>query len=370
VWAGPGVQSTGGGYRFVPSAVGPGVYIINYTVATTGVCQSTRSVRYVVAPPVVPTMAALPPQCVSMPSVALTATPAGGTFSGPGVANGRFSPAAAGAGTHTLTYSVADSLGCGQVIQRVSVVSPTAIKAGPDSTLCADERQSFQLQGYSPAGGTWSGTGVTADGFFTPPNTNNRGGVFPLTYTVRQGPCEAVATRLMVLAPTSSQNVGLNLPVCAATPLYAGLAPFDCPLTPVLLAPRATYSWDFGDGSALSTEATPTHRYATPGSYRIRLTARYGNCEVLTGFAPMEVGEVKVPNIITPNGDQLNDTFKPIFSCLPASFEVYTRWGQRVYQTDEYHYDWDGRDLPSGVYYYLLRDTADRKAKGWVEIRR
>jgi gliding motility-associated-like protein len=174
----------------------------------------------------------------------------------------------------------------------------------------------------------------------------------------------------MVLAPTSSQNVGLNLPVCAATPLYAGLAPFDCPLTPVLLAPRATYSWDFGDGSALSTEATPTHRYATPGSYRIRLTARYGNCEVLTGFAPMEVGEVKVPNIITPNGDQLNDTFKPIFSCLPASFEVYTRWGQRVYQTDEYHYDWDGRDLPSGVYYYLLRDTADRKAKGWVEIRR
>ncbi|GAB3586753.1 hypothetical protein GCM10027345_36610 [Hymenobacter daeguensis] len=371
VWSGPGVQAlAGGGYRFMPTAVGPGQYIITYTVATTGVCQSTRSVRYVVAPPVVPTMAALPPQCVTMPGVAMTATPAGGTFSGPGVSGGSFNPATAGAGTHTLTYTLVDSLGCGVTTQQVTVVNPSTINAGPDSTLCADLRQPFQLRGFSPAGGTWSGTGVTPAGFFTPPNTNNRGGIFPLTYTLRQGPCEAVATRTIVLAPTSSQNVDLNLPVCAATPRYAGLAPFDCPLTPVLLAPRATYSWDFGDGSPLSTEATPTHRYATPGSYRVRLTARYGNCEVLTGFAPMEVGEVKVPNIITPNGDQLNDTFQPIFSCLPASFEVYTRWGQRVYRADEYRYDWNGGDLPSGVYYYLLRDTADRKAKGWVEIRR
>jgi gliding motility-associated-like protein len=371
VWAGPGVQAApGGGYRFMPAAVGPGQYIITYTVATTGVCQSTRSVRYVVAPPVVPAMTTLPPQCVTMPSVALVATPAGGTFSGPGVSGGRFNPATAGAGTHTLTYTVVDSLGCGTTTQQVSVVNPNTISAGPDSTLCADLRQPFQLRGFSPAGGTWSGTGVTPSGFFTPPNTNNRGGVFSLTYTVTQGPCQSTAVRTIVLAPTSSQNVDLNLPVCAATPRYAGLAPFDCPLTPVLLAPRATYSWDFGDGSPLSTEATPMHRYATPGSYRIQLTARYGNCEVLTGFAPMEVGEVKMPNIITPNGDELNDTFKPIFSCLPASFEVYTRWGQRVYRTDEYHYDWNGGDLPSGVYYYLLRDTQDRRAKGWVEIRR
>jgi gliding motility-associated-like protein len=370
VWAGPGVQAAGSGYRFVPSAVGPGQYIINYTVATTGVCQSTRSVRYVVAPPVAPTLAALPPQCTTGASVALVATPAGGTFGGPGVSGGSFNPAVAGAGTHTLTYTVSDSLGCGTVSRQVVVGSPGAISAGPDTTLCADLRQPFQLRGFAPAGGTWTGTGVTAGGFFTPPNTNNRGGVFPLTYTVVQGPCRSTAVCTVVLAPTSMQDVGLNLPVCAPTPQYAGLAPFDCPLTPVLLAPRATYSWDFGDGSPLSTESTPTHRYATPGAYRIRLTARYGNCEVLTGFAPMEVGEVKMPNIITPNGDALNETFKPVFSCLPASFEVYTRWGQRVYQTNEYHYDWNGSDLPSGVYYYLLRDTQDRRAKGWVEIRR
>ncbi len=371
VWAGPGVQAVaGGGYRFVPSAVGPGQYDINYTVATTGICQSRKTVRYVVAPRVAPMFTPVAPQCTSLSSVTLTATPAGGTFSGPGVSGGRFDPAAAGPGLHTLTYTVVDSLGCGTISQQVSVARPAAIAAGPDTTLCADLRQPFQLRGFAPAGGTWSGPGVTAGGFFTPPNTGNRGGVFRLTYTLSQGPCQSTAVRTVVLAPVSAQGVDLNLPVCAAAPRFGGLAPFDCPLTPVLLAPNATYSWDFGDGSAPSTEATPTHRYATPGTYRIQLVARYGTCQVLTGFAPMEVGEVQMPNIVTPNGDNLNETFKPVFSCLPASFEVFNRWGQRVYHTDEYHYDWDGRGLTDGVYYYLLRDSADRRAKGWVEIRR
>ncbi len=372
VWTGPGVEAApgGSGYRFVPAAVGPGRYSISYTVAATGTCQSTHAVRYVVAPEVVPVFAPVPPQCVTLAPVTLVATPAGGTFSGPGVSGGRFDPVAAGVGTHTLTYAVADSLGCGTASQQVVVSRPTAVVAGPDTALCADLRQPFQLRGYAPAGGTWSGPGVTDSGFFTPPNTNNRGGVFVLTYTLSQGPCQTAATRTVVLAPTSAQDVGLNLPVCAAAPRYAGLAPFDCPLAPVLLAPKATYRWDFGDGSPASTEATPTHRYLQPGSYRIHLTARYGNCEVLTGFAPLEVGDVFVPNIITPNDDDLNQTFQPRFSCRPASLEVFSRWGQRVYQTDDYHNTWDAKGLPDGIYYYLLRDADDRRAKGWVEVRR
>ena len=371
VWAGPGVQPVaGGGYRFVPTAVGPGQYNLTYTVAATGICLSTRTVRYMVAPPIAPVLAPVPPQCISGGSVALVATPLGGTFSGPGVSGGRFNPAAAGAGTHTLTYAVVDSLGCGSSTRQVVVNPLPVVVPGRDTTLCADLQQPFQLRGFAPAGGVWSGAGTTTGGFFTPPNTNNRGGVYVLTYAVTQGPCQVRATRTVVLAPISSQNVGLSLPVCEAAPQYAGLAPFDCPLAPVLLAPKATYRWDFGDGSPISDEATPVHRYQQAGSYRVRLQARYGNCEVLTGFAPVEVGEVVVPNIITPNGDALNQTFQPRFSCRPASLKVFSRWGQPVYQTDDYHNDWDARHLPDGIYYYLLRDADGRQVKGWVEVRR
>ncbi|OGX81095.1 hypothetical protein BEN47_19445 [Hymenobacter lapidarius] len=273
-------------------------------------------------------------------------------------------------GTHTLTYAVSDSLGCGVASRQVVVTRPPTITPGRDTTLCADLRQPFQLRGALPAGGVWSGTGVSATGFFTPPDTKNRGGIFTLTYTVTQGPCQASATRRVVLAPTTDLNVDLNLPVCATAPEYAGLAPFKFLLMPVLIAPGATYRWDFGDGSPTSTEESPTHLYELPGTYRIKLTARYGNCDVLTGFAPVEVGEVLVPNIITPNRDSLNDSFRPRFSCRPASLEVFSRWGQRVYQTNDYRNNWNADNLPDGIYYYLLRDADDRRVKGWVEVRR
>jgi hypothetical protein len=372
VWTGPGVSAAvGGGYTFEPAKVGPGQYNIQYQAVTAGVCQAARRVRYIVAPPIVPTFTPVPPQCLTNGSTALSATPAGGTFAGPGVSSGRFNPAAAGVGTHTLSYSIADSLGCGISTRQVVVTSLPKLVAGPDSALCADQIQAFQLRGFSPPGGTWSGRGASASGFFTPPNTNNRGGLFDLFYTVKEGPCESTVKRRIILAPTNAVNVSLNLPVCATAPQYGGLAPFDCPLKPVL--PGGVYTWNFGDGTPTTTPDTVTHlvhRYERPGTYLVSLTARYIGCEVITQFAPLEVGQVFVPNIITPNSDKQNETFRPLFSCQPASLKVFSRWGQAVFETESYRNDWDASNLSAGIYYYLLRDAEGRTAKGWVEVRR
>jgi hypothetical protein len=369
-WSGPGIQAApGGGYQFSPTAVGPGTYMLAYTVQTTGICQSTLRVRYVVPPVATMAFPVVPGQCLSGQATTLTASPPGGIFSGPGVSGTHFAPQTAGVGTHLLTYTVCDSItGSGTISQSVVVSAVPPVAAGRDTTLCADLILPFQLRGQFPSGGTWSGPGVTPNGYFTPPNTNNRGGVFPLTYTITQPPCTSSAVRTVVLAPASTVDVSLNLPVCATAPQYGGLAPFDCPLTPVLLAPNASYRWDFGDGSPTSTEATPTHRYEREGTYRISLTARYDSCEVITQFAPLEVGKVFVPNIITANGDGKNDTFGPRFSCQPASLKVFSRWGQEVYHTDAYANDWRAEGLSPGIYYYLLRDTTGRSLKGWVEV--
>ncbi len=46
------------------------------------------------------------------PAITLSGTPAGGSFSGPGVAGNTFNPAAAGVGTHTIIYSYTNASGC------------------------------------------------------------------------------------------------------------------------------------------------------------------------------------------------------------------------------------------------------------------
>ncbi|WP_162550102.1 gliding motility-associated C-terminal domain-containing protein [Hymenobacter nivis] len=75
-----------------------------------------------------------------------------------------------------------------------------------------------------------------------------------------------------------------------------------------------------------------------------------------------------IPNVITANDDQLNATFQPRFTCRPASLKVFSRWGQEVYATADYHNNWAAEGLPAGLYYYLLRDANDRQVKGWVQV--
>jgi gliding motility-associated-like protein len=76
---------------------------------------------------------------------------------------------------------------------------------------------------------------------------------------------------------------------------------------------------------------------------------------------------IEVPNAFTPNGDGLNDSFSP-HNALKASsysFTIFNRWGQLVYQTNNWMDRWDGRVngllQSAGVYVWKLsyrnRDT-------------
>lgn len=62
--------------------------------------------------------------CVTDGLSVLTGTPAGGTFSGPGVSGNSFSPSTAGNGTHQVIYSITDSSGCDAADTISIVVSP------------------------------------------------------------------------------------------------------------------------------------------------------------------------------------------------------------------------------------------------------
>ncbi|UOG73486.1 gliding motility-associated C-terminal domain-containing protein [Hymenobacter tibetensis] len=75
-------------------------------------------------------------------------------------------------------------------------------------------------------------------------------------------------------------------------------------------------------------------------------------------------------NIVTPNGDGLNDQFiiKNVELYSGNTFTVFNRWGKEVYKTSNYNNTFDGVNSPAGVYYYQLQLAGGRLYKGWFEV--
>ncbi|HVD96847.1 MAG TPA: gliding motility-associated C-terminal domain-containing protein [Cytophagaceae bacterium] len=81
--------------------------------------------------------------------------------------------------------------------------------------------------------------------------------------------------------------------------------------------------------------------------------------------------EFYIPNLITPNGDGMNDNFKITNFGTRWDLEVYNRWGQLIYQKEKYINEWSGAGQSDGVYYYHIKDTkTNERYKGWVEVLR
>ncbi len=79
------------------------------------------------------------------------------------------------------------------------------------------------------------------------------------------------------------------------------------------------------------------------------------------------------PNVFTPNGDAQNQTYRienlPIDNCKDQFrfIEVFNRWGARVFYSQERNFEWDGSDLPTGIYYYLIQ-FANSQYKGTITV--
>ncbi|MBU8893049.1 MAG: PKD domain-containing protein [Bacteroidales bacterium] len=109
-----------------------------------------------------------------------------------------------------------------------------------------------------------------------------------------------------------------------------------------------SYVWDFGDGST-GISRDVTHQYTELGIYDIGLTVTsFNNC-VDSLFKPGAVevigaGQISFPNAFTPNGDGLNDVFRPVSEgVIKYELLVYTRWGELIFTTKDLSAGWDGK---------------------------
>lgn len=76
-----------------------------------------------------------------------------------------------------------------------------------------------------------------------------------------------------------------------------------------------------------------------------------------------------IPNIITPNKDEINDAFVLEGFTEQVSVEVFNRWGKKVYENTDYKNDWEGGNLSDGVYFYHIKEGFVALS-GWLQISR
>ncbi len=129
--------------------------------------------------------------------------------------------------------------------------------------------------------------------------------------------------------------------------------------------------WNFGNGTFSATpEAsviTNAH-YDLAGTFTVTLYVRKGSCmDTIKKIISVEIpSQMVVPNVFTPNGDNVNDVFFIKATNLDEiTMLIYDRWGHKVFDlvSDKGNLAWDGKnqfgkEVAEGTYFYII------KAKG------
>ena len=133
----------------------------------------------------------------------------------------------------------------------------------------------------------------------------------------------------------------------------------------------APYSYEWFNGFT----GNPLDIILNPGNYSIMVRDNNG-CYQDTIFMIATMIEDCIPNIFTPNGDNVNDIWKLEESFLYSDTEikVYGRYGRLLFHSVGYEYPWDGKDIKGrnvrdGVYFYSIElGNGFPSIKGTVSI--
>ncbi len=343
VYTGPGVSDNGDGltYDFDPATAGVGTHTIVYTFTDANGCMETAEDDVVVIALPALTFTALADACIDAGLQSGSgATPSGGVYSGPGVADGAdgmnysFDPAAAGLGTHTITYSYTDATtGCANTATDDVVVFalPVVLFTAP-ADLCVDAG-TVVVSGGAPTGGIYSGTGVTESaGVYSFDPSAAGVGVHTITYTYTDGNgCTNSASddvevfALPVLSFTAVGDVCIDAGAqsgSGATPtggVYSGTGVTDGgdgmtysfdPSAAGVGIHTITYTYTDGNGCTNSASddvevfALPVLSFTAVGDVCVDAGAQSGSGATPTGGVYSGTG-------VTDGGDGMNYSFDP-----------------------------------------------------------
>ncbi len=177
-------------------------------------------------------------------------------------------------GTYTVTLSVQSTTGCLTTVTKSVTVSPIPVAAFVHSPACIGTTYQFLDSSYVSSGTIvawkWNFAGLDSstlqNPYFSFPDTGNYS--IKLTVTSNIG-CSKTLIRNIHVYPLPVASFSFN-------PQY-GSPPLNVTFTNLSLG-GSNYEWNFGDGSAISTQNNPQHLYNDTNLYTIQLIAmsQYG----------------------------------------------------------------------------------------------
>ena len=251
------------------------------------------------------------------------------------------------------TVQVTDPNGC------VGSSTPFEVKPFAQSSItlltiparCSNDTASALLVG-TPAGGTFSGSGVTGNKF-TPQKAG--AGKHEITYAINdtkscvngtaKQTAEVVASPIVNLGP--DQDISDKSSVQLNTNGNLGAA--------------YTYQWTPPLGLDLPTSASP---FASPDkttTYSLKVTDANG-CSTQDDIIIGINQGVHIPDVFTPNGDGLNDTWeiKGLDEFPEMEVVIFDRWGHAIFESSQkqkntFDGTYNGVSLAAGSYAYVIR---------------
>ena len=251
-------------------------------------------------------------------------------------------------GDYSFTFNVVDDFGCAYDTTVSFFVIPQPVIF--DDTIACN--LTLEVSGTeSFGGGVWT---ITDTALNIQPNVNVDN---PLIYTSTTGTytvsftdnrCNTTVSSEVFFVPLVYTNI-IDTNICNGSEYEYWADTINTPMD---------YLWNTG---ATSRRIIVTE----PGEYSVTVS---NVCHTYTDFGAIGLKECDIlaPNVMTINGDGMNEFFQIDFNGLKKyKITITNRWGNKVFESDDPQEGWDGRNfggnyVTEGTYFY----TIDAKTEG------
>ena len=314
--------------------------------------------------------------------IELMASPVGtlgggtGEWTGPGIddTNETFDPSVAGVGTHTVYYDFLESEGCPHRDSLSFTINelPT-VSLNFDPIACAD--QTNTILEVIPSGGFGDYT-ITLDGFDAGLMNDVTAGNY-VVVIMDENDCTATDSTVIAapIDPSIAISGSTELVLGDSSTYSISSTEFDGSTIDSIIwtANGSLICNDPGCFSLDNQIPTDTTEYAVIVHYNSGCSVT-DSLDVLVTDPPI-VSIFEIPNIISPNGDGVNDTWQIVSNdelISVSSINVFDRWGNKVWGFGPFMamgntVTWDGlyngKVLQPGVYVYFVNFVQDGRAK-------